>query len=117
MDNSIFKMLNEDEAAGMREWARRNYIPGSEVKSVFHPEIRKECEQMNLEDIIKKAARDDSYWHFKSEKNIGDIFLLEDEDINGSLLGFGVRNGHPVGNVLLDNGEIGEYDLAYLNSL
>ncbi len=110
-------MLSEEEAAAMRKWARENYIPGTEVNPVFHPEVRKECEQMNLEAIIKREAQIGNYWPFKSEKQLNDRFILEDEGIGGVLIAYAVKDDHPVGHVLLDNGEIETYDLEYLNYL
>jgi hypothetical protein len=50
MANSFFRVLDEEEEQEFRASARENYELGSEVKGLWHPAYRTECEQMNLED-------------------------------------------------------------------
>ncbi len=49
MPDSAFRSLNDDKECLFREWARKNYILGGEIKGVWHPAIRDECEKMNAE--------------------------------------------------------------------
>ena len=45
----IFRELNDKEQQEFRKWARDNYKLGSEINSVWHPIVIKECELMNKE--------------------------------------------------------------------
>ena len=49
MNNSFFKTLTKEEEIPFRQWARENYNPGNEVKSIWHPSVRDECLRMNQE--------------------------------------------------------------------
>ena len=43
----IFRQLSEDEAEVYRLWAIDNYEPGSPIGPMWHPVVRRECEQIN----------------------------------------------------------------------
>ena len=49
MRDSFFKELSPEEETQFRGWARRKYNLGAEIKNVWHPVVRDECERMNLE--------------------------------------------------------------------
>jgi len=51
MNNSLFKVLTEEEAVEYRQWARDNYVPGDDIPGIWHPIVREECEKMNVEDL------------------------------------------------------------------
>jgi len=47
---SLFRPVEDQEdELRFRQWARDNYECGTEIKSVWHPVVRDECEQMNKE--------------------------------------------------------------------
>jgi len=46
-----FRELNEEEVKDFRQWARDNYVPYSEINSVWHPIVRDECEIINQNKI------------------------------------------------------------------
>jgi hypothetical protein len=48
-DGSAFRKLSAEEAEISRQWARKNYTPGQEINSLWHPVIRTECQRMNRE--------------------------------------------------------------------
>ena len=43
----IFKSLTDQEEVYFREWARKNYKPGTYIKEAWHPVIRNECLLIN----------------------------------------------------------------------
>jgi len=45
----MFRKLSPEEEKDFRKWARDNYLPGSAINAVWHPVVRHECEQMNIE--------------------------------------------------------------------
>jgi hypothetical protein len=45
----LFRTLAEDEAETYRAWARRNYVPFSEIPGTWHPIIQIECARINEE--------------------------------------------------------------------
>lgn len=45
----LFRKLNQKEESEFRQWARNNYKPGEPIDQLWHPAVRLECEQMNLE--------------------------------------------------------------------
>ena len=45
----FFRDLEPDEESEFRKWARENYQPGEEIKSVWHPLVRAECDKINEE--------------------------------------------------------------------
>ena len=49
MDDGFFRYLNEEETEEFKQWARDNHKPGDEVKSVWHPVLRKECQRIDEE--------------------------------------------------------------------
>jgi len=51
LPNSFFKKLTDVDVQEFRQWARKNYVPGSEINGVWHPASRAECELMNLEAV------------------------------------------------------------------
>lgn len=52
-----FKPLKEDEQILYRDWARKHYNPGDEIKGVWHPIVRAECERMNVEQWERSQCR------------------------------------------------------------
>jgi hypothetical protein len=46
-DNPFGATLAEMQAH--KEWARRNYVPLSEILGVWHPVVQLECVKMNFE--------------------------------------------------------------------
>jgi len=47
----LFRELSEEEAKEFRQWARNNYTPHSEIKSIWHPVVVEECHKMNAETM------------------------------------------------------------------
>ena len=47
----LFRKLTDEELDEFRKSARENYQVGSEVKSLWHPAYRMECELINLEAV------------------------------------------------------------------
>lgn len=45
----LFQTLDEEFEAKYRQHARENYVPGTEIKSVFHPVWQDEARRMNAE--------------------------------------------------------------------
>ena len=44
-----FKVLNPEEEAEFRQWARDKFTPGEEIKEIWHPIVRDECAKMAKE--------------------------------------------------------------------
>jgi hypothetical protein len=57
MPSSMFRPLSPDELKKFRQWARDNYILGTEINSLWHPSIRVECELMNLEEVQQQYPK------------------------------------------------------------
>jgi hypothetical protein len=51
-----FRRLPPDDEAAFRKWARENYTPGDEVRGIWHPIVREECERMNAERTREVGA-------------------------------------------------------------
>lgn len=49
----MFRQLTKSEKEKFRQWARMNYIPHSEINSVWHPVVQTECHRINEEIQIK----------------------------------------------------------------
>jgi len=49
----MFRLLNKQEEAEFRLWARQNYAPGTEISEVWHPVVRDECRRMCEENGIR----------------------------------------------------------------
>ena len=47
----LFRLLTKEEKKEYKQWARDNYVPGSIVSSLWHPEVQDECIKINLEKI------------------------------------------------------------------
>lgn len=45
----MFRQLTEQEKSKFRQWARVNYIPHTEINSVWHPVVQAECHRINKE--------------------------------------------------------------------
>lgn len=43
----LFRKLNEEEKKDFRQWARKNYVANTEIKSIWHPIVKKECQIIN----------------------------------------------------------------------
>ena len=54
----MFRLLNKQEEAEFRLWARRNYTIGSEISEVWHPVVQDECRRMCEESGIRFVAGD-----------------------------------------------------------
>jgi hypothetical protein len=46
---SFFRELDPIEEDDFRQWARDNYIPGSDVNMLWHPVVRDECDRITAE--------------------------------------------------------------------
>lgn len=51
----MFRQLTEQEKSKFRQWARVNYIPHTEINSVWHPVVQAECHRIN-EEIEAKSG-------------------------------------------------------------
>lgn len=49
----MFRVLNKDEEAEFRGWARQNYTPFTEISEVWHPVVQDECRRMCEEAQIQ----------------------------------------------------------------
>lgn len=49
----MFRVLNKEEEAQFRLWARRNYTPFTEISEVWHPVVQDECRRMCEESQIR----------------------------------------------------------------
>tara|TARA_B100000579_G_scaffold437980_1_gene470493 strand:- start:9014 stop:9202 length:189 start_codon:yes stop_codon:yes gene_type:complete len=58
----LFRELDsEEEIAEFKKWARDNYKPFSPIKGIWHPEVQKECAEINKEsEIFKESDKDES---------------------------------------------------------
>jgi hypothetical protein len=54
-----FRTLSTEEEVAFRDWARKNYIPGDPIKSVWHPIVQAECKIMNRATDIEIWVLDD----------------------------------------------------------
>ncbi|GEM_PF-5318409 len=45
----MFRQLTETEKTKFRQWARANYVPHTEINSVWHPVVQSECHRINEE--------------------------------------------------------------------
>jgi len=55
----LFRTLSAEEEVAFRDWARKNYIPGDPLKSVWHPIVQDECKIMNRTPDIEIWVLDD----------------------------------------------------------
>ncbi len=64
----MFRLLNKQEEAEFRLWARQNYTPGTEISEVWHPVVQDECRRMCEENASLFDVKDvkDS-----TERNLG----------------------------------------------
>ncbi len=44
---NLFRDLNKTETQEFVDWANDNYVPGEEIKAVWHPVVRERCKQIN----------------------------------------------------------------------
>jgi hypothetical protein len=51
----MFRNLSDAEVREFRQWARDNYRLYSEIRLLWHPVVQRECEQMNREDVERRA--------------------------------------------------------------
>lgn len=54
----MFRLLNKQEEAEFKLWARRNYTPGTEISEVWHPVVQDECRRMCEENISSFDVED-----------------------------------------------------------
>jgi hypothetical protein len=45
----MWRTLKDREEFRFRQWARKNYVPGSQISELWHPVVRAECALMNTE--------------------------------------------------------------------
>lgn len=64
----MFRLLNKQEEAKFRLWARAHYTPGTEISEVWHPVVQDECRQMCQEDGIRFGVEDGKD---SPERNLG----------------------------------------------
>lgn len=61
----MFRLLNKQEEAEFKLWARRNYTIGTEISEVWHPVVQDECRRMceekgmllDVEDLNRSPIR------------------------------------------------------------
>jgi hypothetical protein len=46
---NLFRELNEEEVKEFKQWARDNYVLGTDINTVYHPVVQEECALMNEE--------------------------------------------------------------------
>jgi hypothetical protein len=46
-DQGLFRVLDDEETAEFRQWARANYQPLTPISGYWHPVIQDECRRMN----------------------------------------------------------------------
>jgi len=46
---TLHRILDKQEEEHFRQWARKNYLPGTDIPRVWHPVVREECKKMNDE--------------------------------------------------------------------
>lgn len=60
--NGLFRELTEKEIIEFREWADKNFVPGSVICEVWHPVVQKRCVELleewrdNLADTARSAV-------------------------------------------------------------
>ena len=52
MDDSFFRVLDDEEVESFKQWARDNHKVGDEVSEVWHPVVRAECKL--IDDMEQK---------------------------------------------------------------
>jgi hypothetical protein len=50
----MFRKLDEQETAVFQQWAEDNYIPGTEIKTAWHPVVQIRCAEINKENLVDK---------------------------------------------------------------
>lgn len=50
---NLFRTLRPKEIEDFRNWARENYKPFDEIKSIWHPVTQLECAIINLKESVK----------------------------------------------------------------
>jgi|TARA_R100000482_G_C5037451_1_gene106788 hypothetical protein len=53
LPDSFFIELDNEKEALFRKWARDKYEPFTEIKPVWHPVVRDECDKINTEHASK----------------------------------------------------------------
>jgi hypothetical protein len=48
--------MSSEEIEDCKKWARDNYKAHDKIKGVWHPEVQKECVQINIETPLFKVA-------------------------------------------------------------
>ena len=49
----LFRELDDSEIKEFKEWARENYTPFTEIKGIWHPEVQKECIEINKNSKVE----------------------------------------------------------------
>lgn len=52
----MFRKLDDNEVKEFQEWARHNYIAGTDISKLWHPVVQEECKRMNKEEKWKKRS-------------------------------------------------------------
>ena len=50
--------MSSEEVEDCKKWARDNYKPHDKIKGIWHPEVQKECVQMNIETPLFNVSED-----------------------------------------------------------
>jgi len=56
MTVTIFRTLSAKEEKEFRKWVQDNYVPFSEIPSIWHPVIRDECTKMNHQALTPASV-------------------------------------------------------------
>ena len=51
----MFRQLNQKEEKEFRVWARKNYVPHTDIPVIWHPVVRDECQRINKEEDYDAA--------------------------------------------------------------
>jgi len=54
-----FKLLDEEQIAKYRQWARDNYKPFSDINGTWHPVVQITCVDINIEHATFTKENDD----------------------------------------------------------
>ena len=54
----LFKTLSPEEIITLQQWARENYVPGRDIRGVWHPVIQRECVEIN-EEAYRQMPREE----------------------------------------------------------
>ena len=61
---NLFRKLSPEEEKEFRQWAKDNYIPFTEILSIWHPIVQQECGNINVRthrEELEKEEMEDNY--------------------------------------------------------